>query len=265
MNQPDQAEQVLACYFDRPVIEAVRRYATSDEWKEIGKWLPSKPGLALDVGAGNGLVSYALAKSGWKAVALEPDPSRFVGAGAIREIAKQESLSIDVVETWGESIPFAENHFDLVMARQVVHHARDLNQLYAEMARVLRPGGTLLAFRDHVIDTPNDLLVFQNIHPLHHLYGGVYAYTLAQYRAAIQLAGLNIVRQWKQFDSVINYAPLTRLGICQKIGEKCPVRPMQSMIAKTLQTSVVFPILMKTASLFNRKPGRFVSFLLMKS
>ena len=153
IEQPEKRELVKQCYFDRPVIDAVRRYESDPEWQELSKrWLPPGRGTAFDLGAGNGLVSYALAKMGWEVTALEPDPGEFVGAGAIRGVAKADNLNINVMEEWGESIPCEDNSFDLVMARQVIHHANDLEQMYQEIARILKPGGTAIAFRDHVID-----------------------------------------------------------------------------------------------------------------
>lgn len=264
VEQSDRSDVVRECYFDRPVIDAVRRYAASQEWQEITKWLPPSPGVALDVGAGNGLVSFALAKTGWRVVALEPDGSRFVGAEAIRSIAAMESLPIDVVQEWGERMTFPDEHFDLVMARQVVHHARDLDGMYAEMGRVLKPNGTLLAFRDHVIDSPQGLQEFLCNHPLHHLYGGENAFTLSQYRSAIEKCGLTIQRQWNHFDTVINYAPLTCETLAAKLTAKLPLGPLRSPVAGLLKRQFAFKAMLKIASLINRKQGRAVSFLIRK-
>jgi SAM-dependent methyltransferase len=264
VDQGNCQDFVRECYFDRPVIDAVRRYEVSEEWKEITKWLPSKPGIALDVGAGNGLVSYALAKVGWKVIALEPDGSRFVGAEAIRSIAAIESLPIDVVQEWGERMTFPDEHFDLVMARQVVHHARDLDGMYAEMGRVLKPNGTLLAFRDHVIDSPEGLQEFLCNHPLHHLYGGENAFTLKQYRSAIEKCGLRIQRQWNHFDSVINYAPLTRETLASKLSSKLPWGVLRGPIESILCSRFAFQMMLRMASVVNRKQGRAVSFLIRK-
>lgn len=42
-----------------------------------------------------------------------------------------------------EALEFADDSFDLVFGRGIVHHL-DLNKCFAEVARVLRPGGTAL-------------------------------------------------------------------------------------------------------------------------
>ena len=95
--QPDKQELVRDCYFDLSPESAAARYARSDEWNAIRALLPAVPGRALDLGAGRGITSYALAKAGWTVVAIEPDPSNLVGRGAIRRIAQSEGLPIDTL------------------------------------------------------------------------------------------------------------------------------------------------------------------------
>src|SRR6266542_3674307 len=110
---------------------------------------PAPPGRALDIGAGRGITSYALAREGWRANALEPDASAVVGAEAIRALAKETGVEIEVTQEWGERLPFDDASFDLVIARSTLHHARDLRELCREAARVLRPGGAFIAAREH--------------------------------------------------------------------------------------------------------------------
>ena len=171
--QADPAQQALvqACFYDDPLLQAAQRYRASCEWMAVRKLIGEASGAALDVGAGRGIASFALARDGWKVTALEPDPSNVVGAGAIRGLARDAGLAIEVTETWGEQLPFSKASFALVHCRQVLHHARDLKQLCGELARVLAPGGLFLATREHVISRPEDLPAFLSSHPLHPLYG----------------------------------------------------------------------------------------------
>ena len=181
-QQADQQEFVRACYFDDPLVEAARRFADSDEWTALRKLLPSIPAAALDLGAGRGISSYAMARDGWDVTALEPDPSPLVGAEAIRRLAKESGLSISVVEDYCERMPFSDNEFDLVHGRQVLHHAKNLDLLCREVFRVLKPHGRFVATREHVVGSPADLQTFLDSHPLHWLYGGESAYSLREYR-----------------------------------------------------------------------------------
>ncbi len=204
---PAQRALVEACFYDDPLLQAAQRYHASCEWMAVRKLIGPTSGRALDVGAGRGIASFALARDGWRVTALEPDPSNVVGAGAIRGLARDAGLSIEVAETWGEQLPFAAASFALVHCRQVLHHARDLRQLCSELARVLAPGGIFLATREHVISRKEDLPAFLNSHPLHALYGGEHAYLLQEYCDAITSTGLRMERVFNPYESDINSYP----------------------------------------------------------
>jgi SAM-dependent methyltransferase len=262
--QPDKQELVRDCYFDSSPETAAERYSQSDEWKAIRALLPSGPGRALDVGAGRGIASYALAKAGWSVVAVEPDPSNFVGRGAIQKIAQSKGLPIEVVEEVGECVPCDSDSFDLVFARQVLHHARDLQALCAEMFRVLKPGGTFIAVRDHVISSPDDLPAFLQVHPLHQLYGGENAYQLSQYLDALRAAGFRVEQMLRSFDSVINYAPHTRDSLREEFKRRLNRLPPGSIAGWCLNVELILDISLAVLSRVDRRPGRLYSFICSK-
>ena len=219
-EQPDQQDLVEACFYDDPLVDAAKRFRDCAEWRAVRELLPDVPGKALDMGAGRGISSYALAADGWQTVSLEPDPSDLVGAGAIRQISRETGLDITVVEEWGERLPFENTIFDVVHARQVLHHARDLESLCAEIGRVLKPGGLLVATREHVIDREEDLQAFLDTHPLHHLYGGENAFPLDRYLEALRAAGLKIRKVLNPWASDINLFPATEKVIKKAIADR---------------------------------------------
>lgn len=248
--QPDQVDLVRACFFDDPLLGAAQRYHASAEWAGVQDLIGVGLGRVLDVGAGRGMSSYALARDGWDVTALEPDPSAIIGAGAIRELATIADLRIEVVEEWGETLPFPDGSFDLVYGRQVLHHARDLTRLCAEMARVLRPGGSFLATREHVIFKDADLAVFLAEHPLHRLYGGEHAYRLDVYRRAIESAGVKVTAVINPWASDINLHPRTMGEVAQIIHDRVRVIPV----------ALLRPALLRWAGAFLRSPGTNYSF-----
>jgi SAM-dependent methyltransferase len=219
-SHPDADELVKACFYDDPLGEAALRYWKSTEWQAVRRLLPAAPGVALDVGAGRGISAYALARDGWSVTALEPDPSAIVGAEAIRQLASQSRLDIDVKQEWGENLPFADGRFDVVHCRQVLHHARDLAQLCREIGRVLRPGGLLVATREHVVSRRADVPAFQRAHPLHRLYGGENAFLLSEYVGCIEAAGLRVEQQLNPYQSDINLYPRTMQSLREQFARK---------------------------------------------
>ena len=209
--QADPAQAVLlkACYLDDPLLDAAKRFAASDEWQAVRQFLAGRQGQALDLGAGRGIASFALAVDGWRVHAIEPDPSRIVGAGAIQSLADQSGLPLEIVRAGAEDLPFASGTIDVVYGRQVFHHLSSLGQACAEIRRVLKPHGLVLATREHVIRREADREVFLASHPTHSWTGTENAFRLATYLDAFRAAGLRVVTVLRPMESPINYAPMT--------------------------------------------------------
>ncbi len=264
LAKPQFRELCRACYYDRPPLAAAERFWGSDEWRALRRLMPTAHGYALDVGAGMGVAAYALARDGWRTVALEPDPSDLVGAGAIRRLADEAGLPIDVVQEWGESLPFADRTFDLVHARQVLHHAKNLERFCQELHRVLKPGGVLLATREHVISSGGQLQAFLAAHPLHNLYGGENAYTREGYRKALIGAGLKIERDLGPLESVINFAPFTEQGLVDEITRRAGRLPGGSVAAGALLARPWRRGMLSLLSRVDRRPGRLHTFVVRR-
>lgn len=208
--QPGNEKEILDNYFDLPVLKAAQRYAKSEEFAEVLRILgPGNGKQILDLGAGNGIASFALARNGWLVTAFEPDPSSEVGAAAISAIRDETGLPITIVQQGGEMLPFEDQSFDAVLARQVLHHVPDLDVMARELFRILRPGSLCLTTREHLADNEQQLDEFRSTHPLHHLYGGESAYPLTRYLSAFENAGLRILKCWGPVESILNFFPGT--------------------------------------------------------
>lgn len=258
---PQNRTMAEESYFDRPVIQAVRRYAQSTEFEALRQLLPAQPGDALDVGAGNGILSYALARAGWKVVALEPDPGEFVGAAAIRQIARDEQLDIRVVQETCEGLSLPDKSFDLIVARQVFHHAGELDEFCRQLYRVLRPGGLILTFRDHVVDNDQQLQQFLQRHPLHRLYGGENAYAEKRYQGALTQAGFQIVKVYRHLDSPINFAPQTYASLRARLVATAGKVGLGWLVQAWTADPARLRWLLTTVGNWSRFPGRHVAFL----
>jgi SAM-dependent methyltransferase len=261
-SQPARRQLVLDAFYDDPLIAAAERYRGSGEWQAVSQLLRGRSGKALDVGAGRGIASYALAREGFQVCSLEPDPGTVVGAGAIRALAAEAALPISVVEEFSERLPFAEGAFDIVFARAVLHHTRDLDLACSEMYRVLRPGGIFVAAREHVISKEADLGQFLDGHPLHHLYGGEHAFLLDRYIGALKAAGFSPLEVLSPLQSPINLFPYTietlRDAVIDRISQKIPAR---FLWRTALRSDWIFQSLLSIAARFDNRPGRLYSFV----
>jgi SAM-dependent methyltransferase len=102
--------------------------------------LPADGQVAVDLGAGTGLLTRALARKVPQVVAVEPDPRM---AAVLRARASDEQLAgIRVAEGRGESIPLPDASADGVFASSSWHWL-DPERAPREIARVLRDGGRL--------------------------------------------------------------------------------------------------------------------------
>lgn len=262
--QPGNDAAIRDNYFDLPVSGAAERYAAGEEFAEILRLLgPGHGRRVLDLGAGNGIASYALARNGWRVAAFEPDPSAEVGAGAIAALQASGRLPIEIFTELAPRLPFADASFDAVFARQVLHHVPDLGQTMRELFRILRPGARALAIREHVASDAHELALFREQHPLHHLYGGENAHPLEIYLGAAKAAGFIAEEVWGPIESILNFFPGTEAARLTRVRAVCARRFLG--LGRFLPDTPGFA----AASLrqFTRRdptPGRIFSFLLLK-
>jgi SAM-dependent methyltransferase len=263
---PRHQRLVLDAYYDDPLMNAAERYWSGEEWRAVRSLLPAAKGMALDLGAGRGIASFALARDGFSVTALEPDPSPIVGAQAIRALAAESGLPISVVCECSERLCFPDQIFDLVFARAVLHHVNDLRATCRELFRVLKPGGILLAIREHVISRTEDLPEFFDRHPLHKLYGGENAFLLDQYVDALSSAGFRVTRVIAPLQSAVNYSPHTRSSLVAEIAARAnlAVRGSGSVIERLLRAPVVWPVAVSLLTRIDRRPGRLYSFVAVR-
>jgi ubiquinone/menaquinone biosynthesis C-methylase UbiE len=258
---PQWADLVRDAYLGRDVAESARRFRESGEFAEVLRILGGRLNGAsvLDLGAGIGMASMAFATSGAaRVMAVDPDPSEEIGRGAMQRLAP--SGEFEIVDGFGEAIPLEGASLDIVYCRQVLHHAGDLSQVMRECARVLKPGGILLACREHVVDGDAQLRQFLDEHPVNRLAGGENAHPLETYLGAIAAAGLILDRAMGPWESVINAYPGIRT---QAELEAIPEARLVRRLGLVGHVAIRIPAVRAAAlrRIDKRLPGRLYTFV----
>lgn len=113
---------------------------------EIQRQLGPTAGLAcLDLGSDNGVVSLLLREGGgtWQSADLTEE-----AVGAIRSLVGE---GVHLVN--GDRLPFGDAAFDRVVVVDMLEHVPDDGRFAAELARITRPGGTLIVNTPHLKHT----------------------------------------------------------------------------------------------------------------
>jgi len=101
---------------------------------------------ALDLGSGSGVLSCLLAEAGAHVTAADLTEA---AVSLTRRAAEYWRVPVRTVRADAENLSFADGAFDYVLSWGVLHHSRDTERAFREVARVLRPGGAGLVMVYH--------------------------------------------------------------------------------------------------------------------
>ncbi len=154
----------------RPVDHQTYRRAAEGDWSLLltptkpvpRSWYPPLKGAqVLGLASGGGQQMPILTAAGARCTVLDYSPAQLE---AERQVAAREGYGINIVRAdMTEPLPFADASFDLVINPVSLCYVREVEPIWREVARVLRPGGVLLAGLDtglnYVIDEAEQRIV----------------------------------------------------------------------------------------------------------
>lgn len=108
-----------------------------------------RPLRILDVGAGNGWLSYRLALLGHLPLAIDLLTNDQDGLGAALHFSSHLQRLFPRVQATLDRLPFASSNFDLVIFNASFHYSEDYQRAFAEALRCTCPGGAIV-----IADTP---------------------------------------------------------------------------------------------------------------
>ncbi|HEY4346440.1 MAG TPA: class I SAM-dependent methyltransferase [Gaiellaceae bacterium] len=183
MDRTVQARSIFA-----PLGPTYERYASLLSYGQDPRWrrfLVSRtdagPGdRVLDVATGTGAVARELVRQkGCKVVGVDQSPEM------LAEARRRSNGSIELVEASAEQLPFADGEFDALTFTYLLRYVGDPAATLLELARVVKPGGTIAGLEFGLPSGP-----WRPLWELH-------------VRAGLPAAGLVIGHGWREVGSFL--------------------------------------------------------------
>jgi SAM-dependent methyltransferase len=155
-NEPEVVREQYSTETNLQARQALWVGAVGDDpkeilWRTLSEWQPRR---VLEVGGGQGELAERMQRELHAEVTFLDISLRMVELARARGIEAQEG---DV-----QQLPFPDGSFDTVVAAWMLYHVPDIDRGLAEMARVLVPGGALVAVTNSVdhISELRDLMAY---------------------------------------------------------------------------------------------------------
>ena len=158
-----------------------RHYSPGRTWEATARGLVHllEPGDVLDIASGDGVLAELLAPRARSITCL--DVSARVAEAGRKRLAEFSNVTFEVGDM--HDLPVEDSSFDTVLLMHALTYTENPAQVFTEAARVLRPGGKLLAV------TLENHRHTKAVEPFNHVNLGV---TTTQLEALTEQAGLDV-------------------------------------------------------------------------
>ncbi|MEO6881223.1 MAG: class I SAM-dependent methyltransferase [Mycobacteriaceae bacterium] len=125
-----QWDHMLSSFYSADVIDALAEHGRVTSTARV-----------VDVGTGTGFVAAGLAGRAASVVGVDNSPA-MLGVAA-DNLAALGATNVTLADGEVDQLPLPDDSVDVAVANMVLHHAPEPAAMLAEMARVVRPGGTI--------------------------------------------------------------------------------------------------------------------------
>ena len=173
-----------------------RTYSTGGRLaREILAEGPVQGRRVLEVGAGSGRDSIALARDGAIAIVLDYSPASL---RLVQQQARAQGLPVHLVHADALRMPFRDGSIDVVFHQGLLEHFRDPMPLLRENARITRRGGRT------IVDVPQTVHLYTLMKQTAILFNAWFAgwetqFTPAQLERLVAAAGFNVRRTYGEW------------------------------------------------------------------
>ncbi|HEX4745284.1 MAG TPA: class I SAM-dependent methyltransferase [Gaiellaceae bacterium] len=133
--------------YDR--VGAALSFGQDPRWRRfLVERLPRDNGHVLDVATGTGLVAAELRRRGFRVTGVDQS------AEMLAEARRRFGQEVELVEGSAEALPFGDAAFDHLTVTYLLRYVADPGATLRELARVVRPGGTVASLEFGVPSGP---------------------------------------------------------------------------------------------------------------
>ncbi len=129
-------------------------FLVARRYRLVERYLPTSGGTLLDFGCGNGAQTFSFVDHFSRVIGVDIDP-RFLAEFRTQAVERQEGENIVTVRFDGSSLPLANATVDVGISFTVLEHLADETRVLEELARVVKPSGTL------IVSVPNRWWIFE--------------------------------------------------------------------------------------------------------
>jgi ubiquinone/menaquinone biosynthesis C-methylase UbiE len=126
-----QWDDMRSSFYNADVIDALAEHGRVTATSQVA-----------DVGTGTGFVAAGLAGRVASVIGIDNSPAML--AVAADNLAALGVENVQLAEGHLDDLPLPDHSVDTALANMVLHHAPDPSRMLAEMARIVRPGGTIV-------------------------------------------------------------------------------------------------------------------------
>jgi len=187
----------------------------------------------LNIGTGSGALERLAQKKGVIVSTLDPNEQ------AIERLRKELNLGENAQVGYAQKMPFSDEIFDAVVMSEVLEHldGRILDEALAEVKRVLKPGGFLLASTPYGENLSDNTVVCPQCASVFHRYGHLQSFDKIGMRELIERNEFSVCKLWVTTfidwhrKGVRNLVKSSLRWVLAKVGESI-ADPHLIMIAK---------------------------------
>lgn len=189
---PDNNQQVQNQFgVSANLYRTSRVHAKGDDLKTIAELVANhgQKNLALDVGCGAGHTTMAVAPYVDEIIAFDLTENMLL---EVQSLAEENGISnVSTKQGTVETLPFEDNHFDIIVTRYSAHHWTKPIKAIAECYRVLKPGGLFIVSDVLGYESPQTDTILQAIELLRDK-SHVRDYNLSEWQRMLSEAGFAV-------------------------------------------------------------------------